>query len=91
LEFFSPYPLKEGALPGPAVAYIAVKNFGQKAENSAPIITPNCVSTRELDYQIDRLQGELELIRQEAKKRFSVHDEREQERRENYHRKHSTR
>jgi hypothetical protein len=42
-----------------------------KDENSDDIIlTPNCLTFQEIDFQINKLIGELENIRKEARKKF---------------------
>ena len=79
LEFFSPYPLKKGDLPGHAIAHVMVKTFGRREENGAPLITPECVNLRELEHYIDALHEELEEIRKAGKRKFAVHDKREEE------------
>jgi len=78
LQFLSPYPLKKGGLPGHAIAHVAVKSFSS-TEDGPPLITPECVTLGELEYQIDRLKEELEEIRKAAKKSFALHDKREEE------------
>jgi len=77
LEFRSPYPLKKGDLPGHASAHVMVKTFSRRKDGSA-IITPECVSRREIKHEIDRLKEELEEIRKVAKKKFALHKEREE-------------
>ena len=88
LEFFSPYPLKEGELPGGATANIAVKNVSQAEKGGLLLLTPDCVSFRQIEYQIDRLQGELQVIREEARRKFIHHDELEKQWSETYEREH---
>lgn len=56
-------------LPGPIFAHIYVKNYC-KDHQGLIFITPDCVTIGELEYEISRLQKELENIRNKARKRF---------------------
>lgn len=69
LEFGKP---SKNDLPGPTNAYIYVKTYS--CEKDQIFITPDCVTLRELDEQIDRLKKELEEIRKKAKQKFSQKD-----------------
>ena len=51
-----------------------VKSFSC-AENGSPLITPDCVTLRELENEIERLHQELEGVRTEAKSKFARHDQ----------------
>jgi hypothetical protein len=68
LEFIKSQDLDRPHRP---VADIWVKTHSQDAKGRI-IITPNCLSFSELEVQIDRLQKELETIRKEAKRKFSL-------------------
>jgi hypothetical protein len=78
LQFLSPYPLKKGGSPSHAIAHVSVKR-SHSPKDGPPLITPQCVTLAELEYQIDRLKEELEEIRKAAKKSFALHDKREKE------------
>ena len=78
LDFWSPYPLKKGDLPGNAIAHVAIKRSSRATEEGPPLITPQCVTLGELEYHIDRLKEELEEIRKEANKKFALHHRREE-------------
>ena len=78
MKLFKPFSLdlifrvsKKGDLLGMPNAYIVVKNYSRDSADSPPLITPCCVSERELDFEIDRLHNELEMLRKKAKKKFA--------------------
>ncbi len=83
LEFLSPYPLKKRGHAGHAIARVVIKCFSG-TEDGPLLITPDCVTLRELEDQMDRLMAELEEIRKAAKKNFALHDKREKEWRAEY-------
>ncbi len=89
LEFRSPYPLKKGDLPGHASAHVMVKAWSRRRKDGSPIITPECISRREIEHEIDRLKEELEEIRKVAKKKFALHKELEEEWRTKYRKRSS--
>ncbi|HDY87971.1 MAG TPA: hypothetical protein ENH82_07660 [bacterium] len=60
----------KGDPPWPSIAQIYVKTHTSD-EKGHIFITPECVSMRELEEQIDRLQQELEIIRKKAIKKLS--------------------
>lgn len=60
----------KGKLPGPGIAQIVV-NSRSIDDKGNIIITPNCVSLRDVEKQIDRLNEELEIIRRKAKQKFT--------------------
>lgn len=62
--------VKSGNLPGPPRAHIYVKSHTRDNRNFI-FVTPECVSIRELEYEIDRLQKELENIRKKARRKFA--------------------
>ena len=88
LKFRSPYPLKKSDPPGHASAHVMVKTWSRRKDGS-PLITPKCVSRREIEHEIDRLKEELEEIRKVAKKKFALHKEREEEWRTKYRKRSS--
>jgi len=49
-------------------AQIYIKTY--TIQQNFKFITPECVTLKEFDYQINRLQKELEDIRKKAKKKF---------------------
>ena len=55
--------------PGPPRAHIYVKSYS-KSNRGFIFITPDCVNIRELEYEIDRLQKELEDIRKKARRKI---------------------
>lgn len=57
-------------LPGPPRAHIYIKSYS-KSNRGFIFITPDCVSIEELEYEIDRLQKELEVIRKKARRKFA--------------------
>jgi hypothetical protein len=71
LQFLSPYRVKKGAL-GHAIARVWVKTY--RAGDGRVFITPDCASLAELEDHIHRLKGELEEIREAAKRKFDAHD-----------------
>jgi hypothetical protein len=69
LVFLDSEPKTKGQLAHVRVKAAGNKNYGSlKAE---ALITAPCVSFREFDAEIHRLQTELENIRAEARKKFS--------------------
>jgi hypothetical protein len=65
-------PLKN-ELHGPVIAQIYVKAYSSDKKGHI-FITPDCVSWREFEEQIDRLKKELEIIRKKAKQKFAQID-----------------
>ncbi len=56
------------------IAHVCVKASGSKsygATKAEGLITTPCMSFRELDAEIRRLQTELEMIRAQARKKFA--------------------
>jgi hypothetical protein len=69
LIFLDSEPKTKGQLAHVRVKASANKSYGAlKAEG---LITSPCMSFRELDAEIRRLQTELEIIRAEARKKFA--------------------
>jgi uncharacterized small protein (DUF1192 family) len=60
----------KGDLPGPGIARIYIKTHTRDKEGHISI-TPNCVSMRELEEQIECLKQELETIKKKAKQKFA--------------------
>jgi len=56
--------------PGPSRANVYIKTYS-KDEGGHELITPNCVSIREFEYEINRLHKELDDILKKARKKFS--------------------
>lgn len=67
LDFVKPGKIE---LPSPPRAHIYVKSYS-KGNRGFIFITPDCVRIGELEYEIDRLQKELENIRKKAKRKFA--------------------
>jgi uncharacterized small protein (DUF1192 family) len=72
----------EGELPGPPRAYVYVKN-SPTADfapiEGRPIISEECVSFTEIEYQIDELKRELDSLKAEARRKFASAEKRERE------------
>jgi hypothetical protein len=67
-------PAPDNFPPGPSISEVRLKSYtmgGYTGTPDAPTITPRCISYQELNEQIERLLGELEEIRKEAKKKYS--------------------
>lgn len=65
--------------PGMAIAQVMVKTHTSRSEppyKDAPLITPQAMGPAEIDYEIDRLQNELEQIRKKAHRKFKSQHER---------------
>jgi hypothetical protein len=63
----------KGQLAGPPIAQIYVKIHGRDEEGHV-LVTPRCVSLKEIEEEIDRLKKELEVIRKKAKRNFAEAD-----------------
>jgi hypothetical protein len=63
----------EGALPGPPTSWVCLSSCVGGHENWPPLLTPNCVNPTEIDYYIDRLKDELEIVRREAHRRYAAY------------------
>jgi hypothetical protein len=69
LIFLDSEPKTKGQLAHVFVKTSATKNFGStRAEG---LITSPCLTFREFDAEIRRLQTELEIIRAQARKKFA--------------------
>jgi hypothetical protein len=64
----------KGALPGPLTSWVCVKSYTGGDENLPPLLTPDCFSLAEINYQIDRLKDELEIVRREAHRRYAAYE-----------------
>ena len=78
LVFLSPYPLKKDDLPGHAITEVFVKTHSRD-EDGHLLITHECVSLRELEHEVNRLRQELDEIIKVAKRKFALHEKREEE------------
>lgn len=65
-------PSRDG-LPGPRIAQIYLRPHPTDEKRNI-LITPHCVSMTELKGQIERLKGELEVIRKKGKSEFGKQD-----------------
>ena len=73
----------EDDLPGPPRVNIAVNRYSHvpdKGYETVPVISSECVSMQELDYQINYLKQELDQLRTKAALRFREADQRMSER-----------
>ena len=68
---------RKSDLPHNPVAHISLKSYRRDVPDGPLLITPDCVTIRELEYQIDELESELEVIRKEAKAKFAADDRRQ--------------
>lgn len=60
---------RRSELPHAPIAHVCVKTYGAM-EDGVPLITPDCVTFKELDISIDELIRELEEIRKKARRKF---------------------
>jgi len=67
-------------LPHNPIASVYVKSCSHRTSDGPSLITPDCVTIRELEYHIDELQAELEAIRKKAVLKFATDDRRQTER-----------
>ena len=65
LEFVQPRML-------PASAHVYVKAWSKNPgiASGAPVLTPHLANERELDYYLDRMQKEIEMIRRQGHAAF---------------------
>lgn len=68
LDFVKP---GKAGLPHPPISRIYIKTHSEN-ERGTMFITPDCLTLVELEWQIERLQNELEEIRRLARKKFSL-------------------
>jgi hypothetical protein len=57
-----------------AIAHVSVQSHskgGYEGHEDAILLTSQCVTLKELEYEIDRLKGELEDVREAARKKFA--------------------
>lgn len=64
------YESSQSELSGPVIARIYVKSHSSDEEGHI-FLTPDCVSVREFEGEIDRLKQELEIVRKKAKLEFA--------------------
>lgn len=67
---------KGQALSYPTFAHVSLKAYGSsprgaKGHRDLVLLTPECTSIQEWDAQIDRLNRELETVRQQGRERFA--------------------
>ena len=65
-------PSRDGP-PGPRIAQIYLRSHTTDEKGNI-LITPHCISMTELEGQIERLRGELEVIRKKGKSKFGKQD-----------------
>lgn len=58
-----------GDLTGPAVSEVRVKTCSRNGDDV--LLTPQCVTLVELEYQIDRLHKELDAIKTRAQTEYA--------------------
>lgn len=58
------------------IATIFVKTESRRTELGPALITPDCVSISEIEFQIEQLIQELESIRKQARAKFRSEDNR---------------
>lgn len=65
---------RKSKLPHAPIAHICLKTWstGGYKDHDPPLLTPDCVTLAELEWQIDRLKEELETIRKEARRKFAA-------------------
>ena len=68
LDFIKP---GKNDLPGPSHALVHVKSSHSFRKSELRYVTPDCVSIREFEYEINRLHKELDQILKRAEKRFA--------------------
>lgn len=77
---------KKGTLPYGPRAYIALKSYGGielptesgKEKVKSRILSPECLALSEIEYEINRLIGELQTIKKQAKEFFQKEDQKRQ-------------
>jgi len=69
LDFFEP---KKGELCFAPIVNIYIHIFSKWGK--LLLIAPECRSMEEVNYEINRLQGELEDVRESAKKKFGEYE-----------------
>jgi hypothetical protein len=67
---------RKSELPRPPIAEVGVARYSQRTQDGPLIITPECVSMEELDFHIDRLKNELEILRSSARAKFLADSQR---------------
>lgn len=60
----------KGEISGPVMAQVYVKSHTRDKKGYI-LITPDCVSLREIEEQVNRLKEELEIIRKKAKEKLA--------------------
>lgn len=82
LLFLAPQSPDVESQSGPPISHVYVKHFTthdyRTVGKDLPLITPRCLSFGEFDAQIDRLQKELEDIRESARRRYGKYKEERQ-------------
>ena len=74
LLFITP---SEGDLPSPARSHVYIKNSmvpGYRGGFNPSVITADCETFEELQYQVDRLQKELEAILKSGRAKYAAYD-----------------
>jgi len=61
---------RNNALPHPPRAWVYVKAFSLQSKDGRPLVTPDCLCMEEMEFEINRLQRELEEIRKTAREKF---------------------
>lgn len=66
---------KKGELPGPPISHVYVKAHSKGGYSGVSkdliVISADCVNVSEVEAEIDRLQVELEAVRDEARRRYA--------------------
>ena len=58
---------KESELPSPAILYIGLKSWSENNGDGTPLLTPQLISEKEIDWWVDALKKELDHVARIAK------------------------
>jgi hypothetical protein len=62
-------------MPYPAKSYVCLGGPYGEGKNGEPLLTPECVTSLELETWIDDLKKQLDKIKIEARRKYATYEE----------------
>ena len=73
-------PPEESDLPFPAILYIGLESWSENKGDGTPLLTPQLINEKEIDWWVDALKKELDHVGRLAKEALKRANEKTQRR-----------